>query len=112
MSATRILILSDGRPGHYNLSEGIAAAIERLGPAATTRVDVRRGRWSGAVLAGLVRAGLPARTMLALVYGLDDRELSPADVIVSAGAETLAASAWLARLRAVPNVFYGSLRLF
>src|SRR5262245_53604138 len=67
MSPTRILILSDGRPGHYNLSEGIAAAIERLGPAETARVDVRRGRWPGAVLAGLVRARLPAPLMLRFV---------------------------------------------
>jgi len=112
MFPTRILILSDGRPGHYNLSEGIAAAIERFGPARTVRVEVRRGGWSGAALAGLVRARLPARTMLRLVYGHDDARLPPADVIVSAGAETLAANVWLARIRVVPNVFYGSLRLF
>lgn len=112
MHPKNILILSDGRAGHFNLAEGIAAAIERRGPATTRRTDVRRGRWSGAVLAGLVRAHLPARPMLRLVYGLDEATLPESDVVVAAGAETLAASVWLARARGVPNIFYGSLRLF
>lgn len=112
MAPTRILILSDGRPGHFNLSEGIAAALERLGPSTTERIDIRRGRWPGAVLAGMTRARLPAARMLAMVYGLRAATAPPADVIVSAGAETLAASIWLARLIGVPNIFYGSLRHF
>lgn len=112
MAPIRILILSDGRPGHFNLSEGIAAALERLGPAKTERIEIRRGRWPGAVLAGMTRARLPAARMLAMVYGLRGAAVPAADVIVSAGAETLAASIWLARLMGVPNVFYGSLRNF
>ena len=112
MQPLRILILSDGRPGHFNLSEGIAAALGRLGPTTIARVDVRRGRWPGPVLAALANAQLPAATMLGLVYGIDHAELPAADVIVSAGAETLAANIWLARLRSRPNLFYGSLRHF
>lgn len=112
MAPLRILILSDGRPGHFNLSEGIAAAIERLGPAETSRLEIRRGRWPGALLASLTRARLPAPAMLTAVYGVRERDVAPSDVIVSAGAETLAASVWLARARGVPNIFYGSLRLF
>lgn len=112
MPPLRIIILSDGRPGHFNLSEGIAAAIERASPATTIRYDVRRGRWSGSVLAAMTRARLPAREMLARVYGVDETAVPPGDIIVSAGAETLAASIWLARARSVPNVHYGSLRLF
>ena len=112
MPPTQILILSDGRPGHVNLSEGIAAALEHLGPAETRRLEIRRGRWPGAVLAGLSRSPLPPNAMLRLVYGLDDLQIPAAGIVVSAGAETLAASVWLARARQVPNVFYGSLRLF
>lgn len=112
MSPLRIIILSDGRPGHFNLSEGIAAAIERARPATTVSTGVRRGRWSGSVLAAMTRARLPARAMLARVYGIDETAVPPADIIVSAGAETLAASIWLARARGVPNIHYGSLRLF
>lgn len=112
MPPLRIIILSDGRPGHFNLSDGIAAALGRTRAASIVTTDVRRGRWSGAALAGLTRARLPARAMLARIYGVDETATPPADVIVSAGAETLAASIWLARARGVPNIHYGSLRLF
>lgn len=112
MTPFRILVLSDGRAGHFNLSEGIAAAAERLGPAVTVRQEVRRGRWPGAVLAALTRSGLPPRAMLAAVYGITEPDLPACDLIISAGAETLAANVWLARARGVPNIFYGSLRLF
>ncbi len=112
MPPLRIIIMSDGRPGHFNLSEGIAAAIEKLRPAATESYEVRRGRWAGGVLAAATRAKLPARAMLQHVYGAEESAVPPCDVIVSAGAETLAASIWLARARGIPNIFYGSLRFF
>jgi mitochondrial fission protein ELM1 len=112
MSALRILILSDGRPGHFNLSEGIAAAIERKWPATTERCEISRGAWSGITLAPATRARLPAAAMLRAVYGLKPDQFPACDVIVSAGAETLAANIWLARSTRVPNLFYGSLRAF
>lgn len=112
MAPLRVLILSDGRPGHFHLSEGIAAAIERLRPIELSRIGVRRRGWPGRVLAGLVNAGMPPATVLRVVYGVDDRRLPDCDLIVSAGAETLAANISLSRLRQVPNVFYGSLRAF
>lgn len=107
-----ILILSDGRPGHYHLSDGIAASIMRRRTAIVRRVDVRRGRWPGAVVAALTRAKLAPTRLLRLVYGIDPAPLAPVDLVVSAGAETLAASIALARLAKVPNIHYGSLRLF
>ena len=112
MPPLRILILSDGRPGHFNLSDGIAAALGRRRSTTVVRTEVRRGRWPGAILAAATRTALPAARMLHLVYGVDAATLPPADVLVSAGAETLAASAWLARARAIPNLHYGSLRHF
>ena len=112
MTALRILILSDGRAGHFNLSEGIAAALGRIAPTTIARLDIRRGRWPGAVLAALVASPMPPARGFRLVHGLDLASLQRADVIVSAGAETLAANVWLARAWAVPNIFYGSLRAF
>ena len=112
MPPLQILILSDGRPGHFNLSEGIAAAIERRRQSTTTHYEVRRGRWSGAILAALARSHLPPALMLHKVYGVEERNVPAGDLIDSAGAETLAASIWLSRARRVPNIFYGSLRLF
>ena len=113
MSPLRILILSDGRPGHFNLSEGIAAAIGRLRPTTVTRIAVRRGRWPGPVLAALTRLPpLPPGHLLAATYGIDVDALPAIDIVISAGAETLAANIWVARARAVPNLFYGSLRQY
>lgn len=112
MAGLRILILSDGRAGHFNLSEGIAAALGRLRPTQVARIDAKRGRWPGAALAALVGLRLPPRTMLRAVYGIDAGALPAADLVVSAGAETLAANIWVARALGCSNVFYGSLRWF
>lgn len=113
MPELRVLLLSDGRAGHYNLSEGIVAAMGRRRLIVIDRLEVHRRRFMpGRVAAGLLAAGLPPRTVLHLAHGLDDRRVSRADVIVSAGAETMPANVALARLWGVPNVFYGSLRAF
>lgn len=112
MRPLSILLLSDGRPGSYHLSEGIILAIQLYRPSVVTRLDVRRRGWSGKVLALLVNAGMPPRWLLKIVHGIDADALPPVDLIVSSGAETLAANIALARLRTVPNIFYGSLRWF
>jgi hypothetical protein len=113
MTDLRVLILSDGRPGHANLSEGIAAALARRGPVVVTRLLVRRRRiMAGHAAAALIAARIPSAAVLRLAYGLAPAALPAADVIVSAGAETLPGNVCAARLLGVPNVFYGSLRSF
>lgn len=112
MIPARIIVLSDGRPGHFRLSEGLVAAIARLRPVEVDTVVTRRPRWLGGPLALATNAQASADLVLRRVFGIDGRALLPADVIVSAGAETLAANIALARLGAVPNIFYGSLRRF
>ena len=37
----RVLLLSDGRPGHYRQSEGVVAALQRRGPVLVDRVELR-----------------------------------------------------------------------
>ncbi|MGH6815074.1 MAG: ELM1/GtrOC1 family putative glycosyltransferase [Hyphomicrobiaceae bacterium] len=111
-SHLHLLLLSDGRPGHVNLSEGIAAAIARRRPVKTHRIEVRRGRWPGRVVAALVNANVAPHRILRIVYKLDADTLPHADLVVSAGAETLAANVAAARFKSIPNVFYGSLRQF
>jgi mitochondrial fission protein ELM1 len=106
------LLLCDDRPGHYHLAEGVIAAARRLKPVDVIRLEVRRGAWPGAVLAALVNAALSPGWLLRTVYGLDARNLPQARLIVSAGAQTLAANVAAARLLGAPNVFYGSLRGF
>ncbi len=111
MRALTALLLTDERPGHYHLSEGVIAAARRLGPVDVVRLHVQR-RWSGRLLAILSNAGVPARWLLRSAYGLDPAKLQRADWIVSAGAETLAASIAITRLTGAPNVHYGSLRRY
>jgi mitochondrial fission protein ELM1 len=106
------LLLCDDRPGHYHLAEGVIAAARRLKPIDVVRLEVRRGAWPGGVLAAFVNAGLSPRWLMRAVYGVDAQSLPEAQLIVSAGAETLAANAAAARLLGAPNVFYGSLRGF
>ena len=111
MRTLTALLLSDGRPGHYHLSEGVIAAARRLRPVRVSRLEVRR-RWSGGVLAVLTNARLPAGWLLRTGYGLSPSQIPPADLIVSAGAETLAASIAIARLTGATNIFCGTLRRY
>ena len=107
-----VLLLSDGRPGHFNLAEGILAAAGRMRPLAVHRIMARRGRWPGAVLATWSNSGKAAGPLLKIVYGLQPPDLPEAQLVVSAGAETLAANIACARLLGAANIFYGSLRRF
>jgi mitochondrial fission protein ELM1 len=105
------LLLSDGKPGHYHQAEGVIAALARLGPVATTRLEVRR-RFviPTRTLLQLVNAGASAARILQFGYGLRATALAPADVVVSAGGETLAANAAAAKQLGAANIFCGRLR--
>jgi uncharacterized protein len=112
MRPLKALLLSDGRPGHFRLAEGIIAAIERRRLVNVQRLDCNRGRWPGAVLGAASNTASFDRFILKSVYGLKPPETGLYDVVVSAGAETLAANVACARLAGAANIFYGSLRLF
>jgi hypothetical protein len=87
--------------------------LDRLRSLEIQKLDVRQ-RWVTPTrsLAWLMKAGLSPARLLKLGYGLDTRDLQNADVIVSAGGDTLAANVAAGRLLGVPNIFYGSLRLY
>jgi mitochondrial fission protein ELM1 len=111
--ARRILILSDGRPGHYRQSEGVAAALARRGPITVARAE------TGARLRPLARlwrqlAGRRATAALALRLGATGPSPEALnehpDLIVSAGGATMIANMALARLTGAPNLFCGTLR--
>ncbi len=108
----RALMLSDGREGHFNLSLGLLAAAAQLRDLTTTRIEVNRGAWPGVALAAWSNSGLGAKRLLKRVYGIDAGQLPKVDLVVSAGAETLAANIACARLLGAANLFYGSLRAF
>jgi mitochondrial fission protein ELM1 len=107
----KALLLSDGKPGHYHLAEGVLAAVARLRPVETQRVELRRRFWLPTrALYYLVNLGAPPALVLGLGYGLGRRHLPAADLVVSGGGETLAANVAAARLLGAANVFCGRLR--
>lgn len=111
-SPLRVLLLSDGRPGHYHLADGVVAALERLRATNVERREIAQ-RW--AVPARLLRALAGRRqvspgSVLQLGYGLAPDDLPEADLVISAGGETLAANVAAARLLGAQNIFCGSLR--
>ncbi len=111
MSQIRALILSDGRPGHYHLADGVVAAIGRQADVHIERRTIRRRRWVPArILAALIASGTPAARILKLGYGINAGDLPAADLVVSAGGETLAANIAAARDLDAKNVFCGTLR--
>jgi uncharacterized protein len=113
MRELAIVLLNDGRPGHYHLSEGICTAIARRRPVAVTRVAVARPSWlPGRVLSAAMNVGGALARPVPGLLGLDIDALPEAGLVVSAGGDTLAASVAIRRSRGCPNIFYGSLRRY
>ena len=111
MDGLNIALLSDGRPGHYHLAHGVAAAIARLRPVSLREIRIDRRRAVPArLLRGLLNARMPAGPVLGLGYGIGKSALEGADLVLSAGGETLPANVAAARALGVPNIFCGSLR--
>lgn len=108
----KILLLSDGRPGHYHLADGVVAAVERITKVELTRLEIARHKLVPArLLRALLKKKLASPAMLlSLGYGISERKLPHADLVVSAGGETLIANIAAAKALGVPNIFCGSLR--
>ena len=112
MRALSILLLSDGRPGHYHLAEGVAAAIARQRPVEVVRVSVARRRLlPGRLLTGMLGTSAGPGAVLRAGYGLTRGDLpAKADLVISAGGETIAANVAATRLLGAHNIFCGTLR--
>jgi mitochondrial fission protein ELM1 len=107
----RVLLVKDRRPGHFRKSEGVAAALARRLDVAVEAVNVReRVPLPGALQRRLALAPLPSGPLLRLFWGIRVETLQKPNLVVSAGAETLAPNLLLARHFGCPNVFAGSLR--
>lgn len=113
MTALTALLISDGKPGHFHLADGILAAAQRLRPLDIHRLAVRRPRWlTPGLLWRLSTSGLSPTVVLGYAYGIDATTLPNAGLVVSAGGDTLAANIAASRLLGAPNIFYGSLRRY
>lgn len=112
MIALRILHLSDGRPGHYHMAEGVIAAIARSRDVDLQTVRINRRRLVPVRYLRTLAAGGWCRpeTLLRLGYGLEAGELAPADLVISSGGETLPANLAAKRLLKAENIFIGSRR--
>lgn len=111
MPPIHILILSDDRPGHYHLSEGVAAAIRRRRPVVVEKLNVSRRRsMPNRVLSWMLAAGLPPRRIFRAAYGRDLPHGSRVDLVISAGGDTLAGNVAAARALGAANIFCGTLR--
>ncbi|NOT38938.1 MAG: hypothetical protein HOP13_00430 [Alphaproteobacteria bacterium] len=108
MTAKTILLLSDGRPGHYRQSEAIVLALSRRMETKIARIELIKPRIVPRRLARYAARWLPPRLVLAWLYGLTTTP--KADLIVSAGGNTLAANIALSQLTGTPNVFTGTPR--
>jgi len=107
------LLISDGKPGHYHLSDGVCAALARRRALDITRLDVARPRWLPArALSALTNVGEYGRRAVPRALGFAAMPIPACDLIVSAGGDTLAANVALAKVYGCPNVFYGSLRRY
>lgn len=109
----RVLVLSDGRPGHFNQSKGVLRALEFHRPVETEWCEIRL---RAAALRPLLTAFLNCTSwvtkvsQLGMFYRLQTWPASTPDLIVSAGGNTLFASVWLARAFGCRNLFIGDVR--
>ncbi len=112
MRKLRVLLLADDKPGHYHLAEGVIAALARRRHVEVTRIEVRRHRvFPNRMLAEAMSSSLmsPA-AVLRLAYGIRSDSPGAADLIVSAGGDTIVPNAAFARVLGARNIFCGSLR--
>ena len=107
-----ILILSDGRAGHFHQSRAVCMALERTVPVRITEVRCKlRAGVMRYWLRTLLNAG--ARPPLKLWRFCHSGDALPAekpDLIVSAGGHTACANAWLAKAWRTRNLFSGDVR--
>ncbi|MEG6509086.1 ELM1/GtrOC1 family putative glycosyltransferase [Methyloligella sp. 2.7D] len=112
MSPLKVLFLADSRPGHYHLSEGVIAALTRLSAVEVRRIEVNR-RWI--IPTRWLRRRIHSKNffpprMLWMTYRIRAEELPKADLVISAGGETLMPNICCSRYLGIPNIFCGSLR--
>lgn len=111
MSGLQVLLLADDRPGHYHLSQGVVAALKRLTDVETTELRIsRRALIPTRSLRWLNARGTTPERVLQTGYGVDAATLPRADLVISAGGETLPANVAAARALDAQNIFCGSLR--
>jgi len=108
----RLLILSDGKPGHYKKSQAIAREIAEQRACRVEQVEIRMrlALWHN-VLRPMFRRHrqLPDGGWFRWCYRCDSQP-GETDLIISSGGKTAYANAWLAQQLGCANVFIGGTR--
>lgn len=108
----KILVVSDQKPGHFNQSYGVVAALQRRATFDVSEISVSRfgllPRRASEVL--LKWHWFPNSLHLMLVGFFLRGIRNKPDIIVSAGGKTLIANVLLARHFGAANIFSGSIR--
>ena len=113
MNSLETLLIADDKPGHYHLSEGVIAALERVVDIKLTRMNVKRHWWApGRLLSYLSNNKVSDKIILKFGYDIRIEDLPAADLVISAGGNTLAANIVATRALGADNIFIGSLRRF
>ena len=107
-----ILLLHDGKPGHYNQSDGIVAALARRRAVSVERLEVDdSGLLPARAMRGLASASSYPLALTERLAGTSHLSGSVVpDVVVSAGGKTLIANILLAKRYDAANIFSGSVR--
>ena len=103
-----ILMLSDGRPGHYRQSEAIVMAIARCRTTIVNRIELLPPAIRPLRLAKYAALWLSPVMVMRRLYGINIENLSRPDLIISAGGQTLAANVALANHFKVSNMYSGT----
>lgn len=108
----KLLLLLDKKPGHFHQTEGVAQIVARLTPVDIERIPIRRGLLAHNDVLRFVmrRAHEDPALWLKRLYGIDLKQIGPADAIIGSGRPTIAAGILLSRLRNVPFVYSGEIR--
>ena len=111
LSPLRLLLLREHRPGEFNQTEGLAAAIARMTEVSVERIELRPRKlahnWVRRL--GLRTMGDAQRT-LRMLYGVHLDTLTPPDVVIGAGRPTAAAGILIKRATGAKFLYSGFLR--
>ena len=109
----QVLVLSDGRPGHFNQSRGVVRALSECRRVQVSWLDVKLRcslfrRLLGSML-NATRRRLSLFSLYSAYHVSQKLDVSP-DLIISAGGNTLYANVLLARFLECRNLFAGNIR--
>lgn len=115
MPKLNVIILSDGRPGHFNKSRAVIRALRSEFEVSETWLNVElRISWARRLMALILNmTGKEARCewLWRWAYRMDyPNQNAPFNMILSTGGNTMYANVLLARHFKCPNLFIGGLR--